>query len=169
MTRPNSLPLDHVQCRAQPPVASQPEDCPSVPREASYRRCRRPGTWEQRWLFCSVQPLVCSKASSDMAAQEEGAQATQIEAVRKKKPQGWKCMPFIIGSLLCCISYAYFFMRACIIDEQKARGPVARPKHGRHGTAQARHGPEDTGLGLGTARVPGRAWAARQARRVETC
>ena len=52
------------------------------------------------------------------------------------------------------------------IDEQKARGPVARPKHGRHGTAQARHGPEDTGPGLGTARVPGRAWAARQARRV---
>ena len=36
------------------------------------------------------------------------------------------------------------------IDEQKARGPVARPKHGRPGTA----------------RVPGRAWAARQARRV---
>ena len=52
------------------------------------------------------------------------------------------------------------------IDEQKARGLVARPKHGRHGTAQARHGPEDTGPGLGTARVPGRAWAARQARRV---
>ena len=52
------------------------------------------------------------------------------------------------------------------IDEQKAWGPVARPKHGRPGTAQARHGPEDTGPGLGTARVPGRAWAARQARRV---
>ena len=52
------------------------------------------------------------------------------------------------------------------IDEQKARGPVARPKHGRPGTAQAQHGPEDTGPGLGTARVPGRAWAARQARRV---
>jgi len=110
-----------------------------------------------------------------MAAEEEGAKAMQIDcasasepavAARKKKPQGWKCMPFIIGSLLCCISYAYFFMRACIIDEQKARGPVARPKHGRHGTAQARHGPEDTGPGLGTARVPGRAWAARQARRV---
>ena len=53
-----------------------------------------------------------------------------------------------------------------VIDEQKARGPVARPKHRRPGTAQARHGPEDTGLGLGTARVPSRAWAARQARRV---
>ena len=52
------------------------------------------------------------------------------------------------------------------IDEQKARGPVARPKHGRPGTAQARHGPEDTGPRLGTARVPGRAWAVRQARRV---
>ena len=52
------------------------------------------------------------------------------------------------------------------IDEQKARGPVARPKHGRRGTAQARHKPEDAGPGLGTARVPGRAWAARQARRV---
>ena len=51
------------------------------------------------------------------------------------------------------------------IDEQKAWGPVARPKHGRPGTAQAQHGPEDTGPGLGTARVPGRAWAARQARR----
>ena len=54
----------------------------------------------------------------------------------------------------------------CIIDEQKARDLVARPEHGRPGTAQARHGPEDTGPGLGTARVPGRAWAARQARRV---
>ena len=53
-----------------------------------------------------------------------------------------------------------------LIDKQKARGPVARPKHGRHSTTQARHGPEDTGPGLGTARVPGRAWAARQARRV---
>jgi len=50
------------------------------------------------------------------------------------------------------------------IDEQKARGPVARPKHGRRGMAQARHGPEDTGPV--PTRVPGRAWAARQARRV---
>ena len=41
------------------------------------------------------------------------------------------------------------------------------PRPGSPAQARAtRHGPEDTGPGLGTARVPGRAWAARQARRV---
>ena len=49
------------------------------------------------------------------------------------------------------------------IDELTARGPLARPEHGRPGTAQARHGPEVTGPGPSTARAPGRAWAASSA------
>ena len=49
------------------------------------------------------------------------------------------------------------------IDERTARGPLARPEHGRPGTAQARHGPEVTGPGPSTARAPGRAWAASSA------
>jgi hypothetical protein len=51
-----------------------------------------------------------------MAAGEEGGQARQIDrasepavAARRRKPQGWKCMPFIIGSVqyphqLCSLS-----------------------------------------------------------------
>ena len=53
-------------------------------------------------------------------------------------------------------------MHACI-DELTARGPLARPEHGRPGTAQARHGPEVTWPGPGTARALGRAWAASSA------